>query len=140
MRSSVRPITARPARETAAFTLIELMAVIVIIALLSAMILALNEFANRKALEARARGDIEHIGNALIENKMKYGIYPATQDALTNSGSTARQWLTDGFTFIDPWGSNTYFYARPTPHSYILYCYGPDGLANTGDDIRLGGG
>ncbi len=144
MRSSLRPTTARPTSETAAFTLVELMAVIVIIALLSAMILALSDFAGRRAMEARAKGDIETIGYALVENKMKYGIYPATQDDLTNSSSTAREWLAVGFTFIDPW-ERAYEYARPQKQSFTLFSHGhiltnESGVLVTADDIRLGGG
>jgi len=70
------PTTTR--RRQLGFTLIELLVVIAIIAILAAMLLPAIGIAKRKAAEARARADMQNIGNAITKYESDYnGRFPA---------------------------------------------------------------
>jgi prepilin-type N-terminal cleavage/methylation domain-containing protein len=58
------------------FTLIEMLAVIAIIAILAGIVFKMMAFANRKASEARTIAILEKVANALTEFKAEYGQYP----------------------------------------------------------------
>jgi general secretion pathway protein G len=127
-------------RATGGFTLVELMAVMVIIAVLAAMILGVAEYAKRAANEARAKGEIEKLKIAAQEYKMDHGSYPSIGS--TDAGDL---WAVAGFTDslnetvskTDPWG-NPYQYTRHSRHSGTFHSFGHDGVDNTADDLRSG--
>ena len=123
---------------TAAFTLVELLAVIVIIAILTAMVLGMGQLAGRKAYVARTVAQIEHLHNALLEYKLEEGIYPPESADL---GAALGQWLPADFTVVDAWDQEiVYRYnSVKSADSYILYSKGPDTNALTADDITSGG-
>ena len=64
-----------------AFTLVELIAVMAIIALVSGLILASATRTNATARSARARAELTALGAALESYKIVYGDYPRTADA-----------------------------------------------------------
>ncbi len=72
----------QPARWTGdergkkAFTLIELLTVILIMGILMSMIIGIAVVVSQKNLEARALADIENIRNALNEHQLDYGKFP----------------------------------------------------------------
>ena len=119
-------------RASAGFTLVELMAVVVIIAVLSAMILGTASFAKRSAQEARAKGEIEKLKIAAQEYKMKHGYYPDP-----SSVSDLTNFMVDTVSYTDPWG-NPYQYVKHSRHSGTFSSFGYNGTGGDADDIHSG--
>lgn len=69
---------ARPHRRTHAFTLLELLAVMAILVILSGFAFGLVRGANQRAKLARVRAELSHLAQALEEYKRYYGDYPQT--------------------------------------------------------------
>lgn len=126
-------------RRTRAFTLIEMLLVIVIIGILAGSIAVGLSGRSEQARIARAKSDIRtSLGLALDLFEQDIGRYPSDSeglDALVSDpgldnwrGPYLRGGLRD-----DPWG-NSYTYSRG-PTSYTVRSSGPDGQANTSDDI-----
>ena len=91
MTKKVSPKTSRGVRRHNAFTLIELIVVVSIIAVLSALVLSTVGYARKKGALARAETEIVAMSAACENYKADNGIYPrdaATTDALNaqNSG------------------------------------------------------
>jgi prepilin-type N-terminal cleavage/methylation domain-containing protein len=63
-------------RPAAAFTLIELLIVIAIIAILAAMIIPISGAVNRNKIKAKARVELEQVATAIELYKTKLGHYP----------------------------------------------------------------
>jgi len=111
-------------RRTAAFTLIELLAVIMIIGILMSMILGIATWANRANMEAKARADIETMRTAIENFKMDMGDYPGL-DTWTNDLSSA---VPPGFEFMDPWHRPYHYWIESEDSTtYRLYSVGADG-------------
>jgi prepilin-type N-terminal cleavage/methylation domain-containing protein len=72
------PPARRAPRRASAFTLIELLIVIAVIALLSALTLGLVQGAKRRATTARAKAELAHLAQALEAYRRLYGDYPQT--------------------------------------------------------------
>jgi general secretion pathway protein G len=68
-------------RHPAAFTLIELMAVITIIVILAGLVVGGMGYVNEKQARAKARVQIDMLSKALEDYKMDNGTYPATGNA-----------------------------------------------------------
>ena len=129
-------------RETSAgFTLVELMAVMVIIAILSAMILGIAAYAKRAANEARAKGEIEKLQVAAQEYMMKYGSYPGNStdvpNLIENLVPALTNYMVETVSYLDPW-KNPYQYVKHSRHSGRFYSSGHDGIDGTADDIHSG--
>jgi general secretion pathway protein G len=131
-------------RSRSAFTLLEIMLVVSIIALL----LAAGIWATRGNLEfgqeVRVEGDIKTLTTQLRLYYASNGFYPSTGqglDALVaqpESEPRPRRWrkLMDKKP-VDPWG-NDYVYTSPGSHnadSFDLFSKGPDRQEGTADDI-----
>ncbi|TAN36889.1 MAG: prepilin-type N-terminal cleavage/methylation domain-containing protein [Verrucomicrobia bacterium] len=129
-----------------AFTLVELLAVITIIAMLAALVVGGASYAMRKASVARCHANMETIKNALADYQIEYGGYPpGNETALYNAlCKGAKVYLKDtsvvmGSRLVDPWGGN-YFYQAPGTHNadgYDLWSWGPNGQNDNGggDDL-----
>jgi general secretion pathway protein G len=122
----------------AAFTLIELLCVIAIVAVVAGFVFAAGTSANRRGLAARATAELASLGSALESYKLVYGDYPHTsngavllQSLIGKRGPTYA--ATDGkavldlslFTIIDagdPFASTTAEVADPWGRSYF-YAY-----------------
>ena len=130
-----------------AFTLIELMIVVIIIAALSAMVVPRLSNRSEQAKIAVADADINsNIGLALKLYKLDNGRYPTTAQGIKSllskpTASPAPQnWYgpyleTDP---LDPW-KEEYKYKCPGDHNtsgYDLYSVGPDGVEANDDDIK----
>jgi general secretion pathway protein G len=131
------------------FTLIELMAVIVILGIL-ATIVAINvsPFLQRANLE-KMRADISQVGKALELYKFNELSYPTTnqglQALLIPHNELKRPYLypTDGYLSSapkDPWGRDyLYIYPGQKSKKYDVYSLGADGLeGGVGDNADIG--
>jgi len=127
------------ARDRKAFTLVELMLVVVIIGILVAMVVPRLAGRSDQAKKAAAKTDIEaSIALALDMYELDNGSYPESLEALTTKpGSGADNWRGPYIKKkpLDPWG-RPYVYKFPGSHNndYDLYSLGPDGSEGA-DDI-----
>lgn len=125
-----------------AFTLIELMLVVIIIGILSAMVVPRLAGRSEQARIQAAKADINSsLPLALDLYEMDMGRYPESLDYLRvrPSGSDAQNWKGPYIKKkpLDPWG-RSYMYKSPGEHnteSYDLYSAGSDGQANNADDV-----
>ena len=121
------------ARSTSrsAFTLVELLVAIAIIAILMGLVVGISGVANRKSTEAKARSELQTISAALEEYRLVYGSYPTNIPpnhrtalvVLTNTNTRIPEELRQGVRLLDPWG-NAYIYTNVTRYSYTLYSLG----------------
>ena len=79
-------ITKRPGR--AAFTLIELMAVITIIVILAGLVIGGMSFVTERQAKEKARVQIALLSKALEEYKLDNGSYPASEDSVDGTGQS----------------------------------------------------
>ncbi|MCK5849377.1 MAG: type II secretion system major pseudopilin GspG [Kiritimatiellae bacterium] len=126
-----------------AFTLIELMVVVVIIAALAAMILPHVLPASEEAMVSIARGDIANIKNIGLElYHLHNHAYPSTEEglmALVRKPSSAKNWKGP---YIkkkpdDPW-KHQYQYRNPGSRSLTgpdVWSKGPDAKDGSQDDV-----
>lgn len=129
-----------------AFTLIELLLVMVIIAVLAAIVVP--RFAGRSEDAQKTAADSQiksHFGVALDTYELDNGAYPTTAQGLEalRSKPTSPEPKNWKGPYLksdiphDPWG-NPYLYKSPGAHnadSYDLSSNGPDGSEGTEDDI-----
>lgn len=123
------------------FTLIEIMLVVIIIGVLSAMVIPRLVGRSEQARRAASKADIEaNISVALDLYELDNGAYPNSLDDLMSEPSPAPiNWNGPYLKKrpIDPWGE-PYHYKCPGDHnkeSYDLYSYGGDKTAGGDDDI-----
>ncbi|MFH1753707.1 MAG: type II secretion system major pseudopilin GspG [Candidatus Omnitrophota bacterium] len=123
------------------FTLIELMLVVIIIGVLSAMVVPRLVGRSEQARTAAAIADIEsNISVALDLYELDNGSYPPELDGLMRESSpTPPNWNGPYLKKKpkDPWGEE-YQYKFPAEHnkgSYDLWSYGKDRVAGGGDDV-----
>lgn len=140
----------RPARRRsrrAAFTLIELLLVMVIIAVLAALVLPKFAGRSESARREAATTQIHSLfGTALSTYEIDNGAYPSTAQGLAalrakpSGAPEAKNWKTpylERDVPNDPWG-NAYVYRCPgtkNKDGYDLLSCGPDGREGTEDDI-----
>ncbi len=124
-----------------AFTLIELMLVVIIIGILSAMIMPKLAGRSEQARVQAAKTDINaNLSLALDLYEMDMGGYPESLDYLTTKPSDGANWRGPYIKKkpVDPWG-RPYVYKFPGEHNpgtYDLYSLGKDGQPGTEDDIK----
>jgi general secretion pathway protein G len=126
-----------------AFTLVEMLLVLVILAVLAAIVIPKFSGRSQQAKETAAKSQISSIELALDAFEVDTGFYPqgnAGLDSLVNEPSGATNWkgpyLKKGVP-LDPWG-NAYVYTYPgrnNPKGYDLMSVGPDGRVGGDDDI-----
>jgi len=123
------------------FTLIELMLVVIIIGVLSAMVVPRLVGRSEQARSAAAMADIEsNLSVALDLYELDNGSYPLGLDALLREPSpTPPNWSGPYLKKKpkDPWGLeyNYKFPGEQNKGSYDLWSYGKDGVAGGDDDI-----
>ncbi|RBP51359.1 type II secretion system major pseudopilin GspG [Arenicella xantha] len=124
------------ARAQSGFTLIEIMVVVIIIGLLSAMIVP-NLFGQQhKAFVIKAKNDISSISSQLSMYRLDNFQYPTTSEGLqalaTNPGKStwSGPYMEKNKLPKDPW-KNEYQYANPgthNPNGFDLWSFGADGV------------
>lgn len=143
----MRPSRFLTRRLQRAFTLIELLLVMVILAVLAALVVP--RFAGRSE-DARKKAALTQVkalfGTALDTYEADNGTYPSTAQGLAalsaapSNAPAAKNWqgpYLKGEVPMDPWGK-PYVYRSPgtkNKSSYDLSSAGPDGAEGTEDDI-----
>ena len=128
-----------------AFTLVEMLLVLVILATLAAIVIPKLAGRGQQAKETAAKTQISSFEQALDSFEVDTGSFPAGTnglDALVNQPSNARDWKGPYLKNIptDPWG-NPYAYSYPgklNPSGYDVISAGPDGRVGSEDDIDNG--
>ena len=130
------------------FTLIELMAVIVILGILASVVaINVNPFLQRANYE-KIRADITQLEKALEVYRLNELTYPTTEHGLTSLVSPPENlkrpflYPVDGYIKsipLDPWGRE-YLYLYPgTKSNYDLFTYGSDGIeGGSGENADIG--
>ncbi len=122
-----------------AFTLVELLLVLVILAVLATVVVTKFTGRSEQARVAAARTGLTNIETALDAFEVDYGRFPDSLEALMNppaTGTTPRQPYLNKLP-VDPWGQ-PFVYRFPGTHnagSYDLFSCGPDGREGGTDDI-----
>ena len=133
-------ISNRRLRRHAAFTLVELVIVIVILGILAVIILPRFIGRTEDARLAGAQTQIETFKNALVLYNADTGEFPAGLDALVanpGGGKWKGPYLSNANKVpMDPW-DHPYVYKHPGDggHDFDIISAGPDGLPGTPDDI-----
>ena len=122
-----------------AFTLIELMVVIVILGILAAFVVPRLTRRPEEARVTKAKIEISNLEQALELYYLDNGMYPSTEQGLTaliekpQVGDIPQNWQEGGYLAKgklpnDPWG-NPYVYIAPGVYNtdYDLYSLGKDG-------------
>jgi len=132
----------RNVRSRRAFTLIELLLVLVILGVLAALVVPRFTDRSRQARETAAKTDISRISTAITAFEIDTGRFPSNEEglaALISAPGNVQGWrgpyLERGMP-TDPWG-NQYVYRYPgqrNPSGFDLYSLGADGREGT-DDI-----
>ena len=129
-------------RARSAFTLVELLLVLLILGVLAAIVYPNLAHRGEDARITAAHTQMESFCNALATFEVDNGHYPKGPTGLkdlVSRPSSAEHWRGPYIDHIplDPWGRD-YFYECPGKHkpaSYDLMSPGPDGSAGTPDDI-----
>ena len=133
-----RPLLQRRNRRDAGYTLMELLVVMGILAVLTAVATPQLMGYFGKAKTQTVQLQIENIGTALELYYMENGSYPSASvglKALVEPTSEAPRWngpyLKKAKNLLDPWG-RPYQYAYPASNGeYEVYSLGPTGKANS---------
>ena len=131
-------------RNTRAFTLLEIMLVVLIIGLLIGMAIKFTAGHIGTAQNVRVKGDIENYRTLLLMYQTQNGFLPSTEQGLKalvakpETDPRPRNWrqLTDQ-PLRDPWDQE-YFFVAPGKHntgSYDIFSAGADRIPDTADDI-----
>ena len=131
------------------FTLIEIMAVVLIIGLLTTLVGIAIVPQIDKSRVSTARVQVRMLDAAIETYRMDSAVFPTTEqglDALVREPADARNYQTGGYLRqrripVDPWG-NAYQYESPgqhNDHSYDLWSWGADGAAGgEGNETDIG--
>ncbi len=142
----------RSEQRNPGFTLIEIMAVVLIIGLLSTIVGAAIFRQVDRARVTAARAQISSLGGVLELYRMDNGKFPTSEQGLlalveaptaepVPRNYPAGGYLKDGRLPVDPWG-DPYLYEIPgasNPHAFDLWSFGADGApGGEGIDADVG--
>jgi general secretion pathway protein G len=135
------PITSRPVYQRRAFTLIELLLVLVILGILAAIVVPRFSGRTEQARIAAAQSQIATFSTALDAFEVDNGYFPKGRNGLSDLVQQPRDAQNWRGPYLksdipkDPWG-HEYIYECPGKHNpsgYDLMSVGPDGR-DSGDD------
>ena len=141
MKTKLTTKTRIQSPSRAAFTLVEMLLVITILAILAAIVLPKVTGSSERARIGAAKTQINAFGTSLDMFEVDNGHYPKGKNGLNDlvvqpkDASNWHQYMES--VPLDPWG-HPYIYDCPgkhRPNSYDLMSAGPDGQAGTQDDI-----
>jgi general secretion pathway protein G len=143
MKNISRTFT-RVRQEQRAFTLVELLLVLVILATLAAIVLPRFSGVSQRGRVTAAATQISTFKTALDAYEVDMGYYPKGRNGLVDLIQPPRDaanwhgpYLQSDVVPKDPWG-NDYLYECPGKHNpsfYDISSAGPDGKFGTDDDI-----
>lgn len=128
----------RSNHRRAAFTLLEVMLVLIIIGLLVGLvapqIFAMRERANIDT----ARGQIGLLYNACVYFQLAMQDYPASFQQLVENPGVSSKWAGPYIERIpkDPWGQEFVYEYQPGGAKPLIFSLGKDGQPNTADDVH----
>ena len=124
-------------RPLSAFTLIELLIVIAIIAVLATLVLAAASGVQKKGARSRTEGEIAALGAALESFKSDNGDYPTNSISNSSSCLVTNLMPTNGgkvyYEFKTKWLDSNNNYRDPFGYSYN-YIYTTNGSPNNGSN------
>jgi len=133
-------------RNRRAFSLMEIILVVVIIGMLAALVVPRMIGATSKARIAAAKSDLSSIRTALVAYESEAARFPTTAEGLKALIEKPASWpqhatwapfLEKRSVPLDSWG-NDFIYRCPgtlNPDAFDLLCVGSDGEEGTEDDI-----
>ncbi|NCD33668.1 MAG: prepilin-type N-terminal cleavage/methylation domain-containing protein [Spartobacteria bacterium] len=129
------------------FTMVELLAVLLIIGILAASAIGLSGYARRRAAESRCVAELHSLKSGIEEFKIRNGYYPGKLDATTIDkliplqGKIGEIDRDSAGSLLDPWGTAyAYVYAEGENEDiFRLYSWGQDRQSETGDDVTATG-
>ncbi len=130
-------------RNAAGFTLIEIMAVVVIMGMLMGLV-GVGVFAQvEKARRTTAKAQISQIESALEFYRMDNSKYPTSLEGLVKQDANAKTFPRGGYlkkasALNDPW-DQPFQYQNPgtkNPNGVDISTPGPDGVAGNEDDVK----
>ncbi len=114
MENTNRKQIRRTRRE--AFTLIEILLVVVIIGILAGIGIPAISGKSEKAKISQAKANINAISSALAIYEMNNGAYPSSLDGLLDSSKEGYPFLDKSSVPLDPWGK-PFVYTAPGAHN-----------------------
>ncbi len=133
---ATRSCSVHARRTVRGFTLLEIVVVVTIIAILSAVVIPRFFDKPGEARQAKAKSDIQSLSTALNLYRLDNFSYPSTDQGLQalvqkpNGSPEARNWKSGGYVDQlrkDPWGRD-YLYVSPGQRGdFDLYSLGADG-------------
>ncbi|MGE4802334.1 type II secretion system major pseudopilin GspG [Yersinia hibernica] len=140
-----QPVVLKRKHAQGGFTLLEIMVVIVILGVLASLTIPSLMGNKDRADNQKALSDLVTLENALDMYKLDNNRYPTTAQglqALVTKPTLApvpRSYRAEGYIRrlpADPWGA-PYQLTSPGEHGVVdIYSVGPDGAAQTDDDIN----
>lgn len=127
-----------------AFTLVELMLVVIIIGILGAMVIPRMAGRSEEARKSVAKADVDlNLATALKLYELDNGVFPTSDEglnALTAAPASAKNWKGPYIERVplDPWGQ-AYHYRSPgthRTHDYDLWSLGRDGVESADDVVN----
>ncbi len=137
--------TALPRSRSSAFTLLEMMIVLLIIALIIGSVAVMVQGIEGNAQNVTSSGRIKALESALTSYKISNLVYPTQQQGLEalatrpTAEPKPKRWsqVIKEDALLDPWGRKI-VYRNPGKHNaggYDVFSFGADGLEGTEDDI-----
>jgi len=116
----------RCSRDQKGFTMVELMVVIVIIGVLSAIALPTFNAQIDKAKVGRAVADLKSVKNLVELYYVENGKYPDVEKFEDQVNGNGLVWKSSDNPMKDPWGRAYYYYVNSDGSSYVLLSEGPE--------------